>query len=111
MRKIKIRAGLFLTATALYIWGAALLNLLEIYVPAGLALIVGLFCGRACMQCGVDMERWRRVQLAVKEKEMERVVTGAVKQHCGTCGYEGFRIAAGRLVCNCCGEVFRDVQE
>lgn len=111
MKKIKIRAGLWLVATALYVWLAALLNLLEIYLPACFALFVGLMCGYTCLRCGVDLERWRRVQLAVKDREMERICTGAMKQYCRTCGYEGFRIVAGHLVCNCCGEVFKGEQE
>ena len=111
MKKIKIRAGLYLTACAGYVWLAALLNLLEIYLPAYFALIVGLVCGHACIQCGVDMERWRRVKLKVEEQAKDAVLHGAWKQHCRTCGYEGFRVVAGRLVCNCCGEVFQGEQE
>ena len=111
MKKIKLRAGLWITATALYVWMAVILAMLEIYLPACMTMVVGLLCGKECMQCGVDLERWRRVKLAVKEKEMEKIATGAMKQYCKRCGYTGFRVIAGRLICNCCGEVFQGEQE
>lgn len=105
MRKIKIRAGLYLTACAGYVWLAALLNLLEIYLPAYFALIVGLVCGYACMHCGVELERERRKELGRQQDEWDEMAAGVRRSRCKNCGYEGFRIIAGRMICNCCGEV------
>lgn len=111
MRKIKIRAGLYLTACAGYVWLAAVLAMLEIYLPTAFALALGLVSGYGCVQCGVDLERWRRVKLKVEEQAKDAVLQGAWQQCCQKCGYEGFRVIAGRLVCNCCGEVFQGEQE
>lgn len=111
MKKIKLRAGLWIAATALYVWLAAILAMLEIYLPACMTLVVGLLCGKECVKCGVDLERWRRVKLKVEEQYKDAALKGAWQQCCQKCGYEGFRVIAGRLVCNCCGEVLQGEQE
>ena len=110
MKKIKLRAGLWIAATALYVWMATVLAVLEIYMPACMTLVVGLLCGKECVQCGVDLERWRRVKLSVEQQAKEAAIHGVWRQHCRNCGYTGFRVIAGRLVCNCCGEVFQSEQ-
>lgn len=111
MKKLKIRAGLYLAATAMYIWVSALMVQVEIYIPACFALAIGLLCGYACMNCGRDIERRRWIHLVVENKEKQEAETGRRQIRCRNCGYGGFRTIAGRLICNCCGEVLENERE
>lgn len=104
MKQIKIRAGLYLASTALYIWMAAVLDKVGLCLPLVFALVVGIFCGYNCLLCGQDLERERRKELDEQRDACDEIATGE-RIRCKNCGCQEFRIIAGRLICNCCGEV------
>lgn len=100
MNKPKTRAAMWVASCALYMLCGEVLRQWDIQLGASFALLIGMYCATECFSCGRGYER-KCLGFELEESK----TPGRRKVRRNVCGCEDFTIAAGRMICACCGAV------